>query len=41
MANEPEAEAAIAALNDSDLDGRKIVVNIARPREERNDRRPY
>jgi hypothetical protein len=45
-----EANAAIAKLNDSEVEGRKIVVNIARPREERpqrsfggrgdNDRRP-
>ena len=44
MANDSEAEAAVAALNDSDLEGRKIVVNVARPREDRNDRndrRPY
>ncbi|HEX9679014.1 MAG TPA: RNA-binding protein [Candidatus Saccharimonadales bacterium] len=30
-----EAEAAIKALNDSEVEGRKIVVNHARPREER------
>lgn len=44
MANDSEAEAAVAALNDTDLEGRKIVVNVARPREDRNDRddrRPY
>lgn len=44
MANDSEAEAAVVALNDTDLEGRKIVVNVARPREERNDRndrRPY
>jgi cold-inducible RNA-binding protein len=30
-----EAQAAIAKLHDSEVEGRKIVVNIARPREER------
>lgn len=29
------ADAAMAALNGSDIDGRKIVVNEARPREDR------
>lgn len=35
MNNQSEAKAAIEALNDSDCGGRKIVVNEARPREER------
>lgn len=35
MSTAEEAQAAIAALNDSEVDGRKIVVNVARPREER------
>lgn len=30
-----EAQAAIQKLNNSDVEGRKIVVNVARPREER------
>jgi RNA recognition motif-containing protein len=30
-----EAAAAMKALNESEIDGRKIVVNVARPREER------
>lgn len=30
-----EGEAAIAALNNSDLDGRNIVVNEARPKEDK------
>ncbi len=34
-----EAEAAIAGLNESDLHGRNVMVNEARPREER-PRRP-
>ncbi|CAG8028867.1 unnamed protein product [Penicillium salamii] len=29
---EEEAQAAIAAMNESDLDGRRITVNIANPR---------
>lgn len=33
MTNDAEADAAIAALNGSDMEGRKIVVNEARPRE--------
>ncbi len=33
MANDEEADKAIAELNGSDMEGRKIVVNVARPRE--------
>lgn len=35
MSTEEEAQAAIQNLNGSDVDGRKIVVNIAKPREDR------
>ncbi len=35
MENDQEAEEAIEKLNDTDLDGRKIVVNAAKPRVER------
>jgi cold-inducible RNA-binding protein len=35
MPNQSEAEAAIAALNGSQLQGRTLNVNEARPREER------
>lgn len=35
MASDEEAQKAIEMFNGSDMDGRKIVVNIARPREER------
>jgi cold-inducible RNA-binding protein len=35
MAQKSEAEAAIAALNGRDLDGRAINVNEARPKEDR------
>lgn len=35
MSSEEEAQKAVEALNGSDMEGRKIVVNVARPREER------
>ncbi len=35
MSTEEEAKAAVDNLNGADLDGRKIIVNIARPREDR------
>ena len=35
FANEEDAAKAVAALDGSDLGGRPIVVNVARPREER------
>jgi RNA recognition motif-containing protein len=35
MSNDEEAQKAIAALNGSQLDGRALTVNVARPREER------
>ena len=36
MPDDSEAQSAINALNDSDLDGRTIVVSKAQPREDRN-----
>ena len=33
MANEAEANAAIAALNNQQMNGRPLTVNIAKPRE--------
>ena len=39
MPNQAEAEEAIKALNESELKGRNIKVNQARPREERPKRR--
>ena len=36
MENDQEAQEAIKALNNSELDGRSIVVNVAKPREERS-----
>lgn len=43
MSGPDEAEKAITALNGTELDGRSITVNIARPREERpaGGRREY
>ena len=35
MATPEEAQAAIKALNETDLDGRTIIVNIAKPREDK------
>jgi RNA recognition motif-containing protein len=37
MENEGDAMTAIRALNDSELDGRTIVVKKAEPRKERDD----
>jgi RNA recognition motif-containing protein len=33
MSDDGEAQAAIDALNGNEMDGRKLVVNIARPRQ--------
>lgn len=33
--SDDEAKAAMSALNESEIDGRKIVVNEARPKEDR------
>ena len=38
MATEAEAQAAIAALNGQDVNGRPLTVNEARPREDRGNR---
>lgn len=38
VAEAAQAEKAIEAMNGQDVDGRKLVVNIARPKVERNDR---
>ncbi len=39
--NDDEAKAAIEALNNSDFEGRTLVVNEARPRGERTTRREF
>jgi RNA recognition motif-containing protein len=36
MSTPEEAEAAIKALNATNIDGRALTVNVAKPREERN-----
>ncbi len=41
MATEEEAKAAIEQLNGEDFDGRNIVVNEARPREDRGRSRGH
>jgi len=41
MADDSEARAAIDRLNDSDLQGRTLKVNEARPREDRGSGRNY
>jgi RNA recognition motif-containing protein len=38
MSDEEAAKAAIEALNGTEVDGRNVVVNEARPREERRNR---
>lgn len=38
MDNQTEAQAAIAGLNGTDLQGRTLTVNEARPREDRGNR---
>lgn len=40
MPNDNEAQAAIDGMNEKEFHGRKLVVNQARPREERGERRP-
>ena len=37
MTNDEDADKAIASLDGQDVGGRKIVVNIAKPREERSN----
>ncbi len=41
FANEADAEKAAAEMNDKEVETRKIVVNVARPREERPRRNNY
>jgi RNA recognition motif-containing protein len=38
FATEEQAQAAIEGMHDKDIEGRKLVVNVARPREERGPR---
>ncbi|MFH0773647.1 MAG: RNA-binding protein [bacterium] len=37
FATEEAAQAAIQQLNEKEIEGRKIIVNVARPKEERRD----
>ncbi|HNQ38007.1 MAG: RNA-binding protein [Prolixibacteraceae bacterium] len=41
MANEEEGRKAIEELNQAEYDGKTINVSVAKPREERPERRPY
>ncbi|PIS15507.1 RNA-binding protein [Candidatus Roizmanbacteria bacterium CG09_land_8_20_14_0_10_41_9] len=38
FADEASAEKAVAEMHEKAVDGRNIIVNVARPREERGDR---
>jgi RNA recognition motif-containing protein len=38
FANEADAERAVAEMHEKEVEGRKIVVNVAKPREERPPR---
>jgi RNA recognition motif-containing protein len=40
MSTNEEANKAVEMFHDKELDGRKLTVNIARPREERAERPP-
>ena len=41
MADEEAGDKAIAALNEAEVDGRKLAVSVARPKEESAPRRGY
>ena len=41
MADEEAGNKAIAALNEAEIDGRKLAVSVARPKEEAAPRRSY
>jgi RNA recognition motif-containing protein len=41
MTDEPQATAAIAALNGTEFDGRRLTVNEAKEREPRTGSRPF
>jgi RNA recognition motif-containing protein len=41
MSSPEEAQNAISMLNEKEVDGRAIIVNIARPKTERPPRRDY
>ncbi len=41
MSSEEEAQNAISMLNEKEVDGRAMIVNIARPKTERPPRRDY
>jgi cold-inducible RNA-binding protein len=41
MSSKEEGEAAITQFNGNDLNGRSLTVNVAKPRESRNNGRSY
>lgn len=41
LENDEMAQAAITAVNGKEVDGRALTVNVARPMEKRDDRRPF
>ena len=41
MSSDEEAQNAISMLNEKDVEGRAMIVNIARPKTERPPRRDY
>lgn len=41
FANEADAQRAASEVNDKEVEGRKLVVNTAKPREDRPDRRDF
>jgi RNA recognition motif-containing protein len=40
MPNDAEGQAAIAALNETEVQGRKLMINVAKPKEDRPSRPP-
>lgn len=40
FANDEEAKAAVQAMDQKELEGRTVTVNVARPMQPREDRRP-
>ncbi|MEN9327631.1 MAG: hypothetical protein RI947_439 [Candidatus Parcubacteria bacterium] len=41
FANEADAQNAVAAMHEKDVGGRKMVVNVAKPKEDRPPRRNF
>lgn len=41
FSSEEDAQKAINEMNDKEIDGRKLVVNVAKPKEDRGDRKSF